>query len=246
MNKLALWGYDRADCRAMFNLSEEDMASKILEYGCGPNILNLQQKKAIQEISNFSHKTDEETNSFEDHVVISCDPLFVLDKDTLSSKVRLIFADVIESIKKNQIPFDFNSSEGLDALVAERLQGIHQFFEDYDLGKMQNRYLGVTDYHLPFSDFYFDFALSAHYLFADLQGQTVDYHLEVIRELARVAKEVRLFPLIDSNGDTSQLLGPVLLGLQQENYGVEVKEVNFHLHKAGNAMLRIWAQQCPI
>ncbi len=113
-------------------------------------------------------------------------------------------------------------------------------------GKAEGRYIGVADYHLPFADFSFDFALSSHYLFADLDEQTVEFHLAVIRELARVAKEVRIFPLIDREGNTSEFLGPVLLGLQQENYGVEVREVAFHLHKTGNAMLRVWAQQCPV
>ena len=70
--------------------------------------------------------------------------------------------------------------------------------------------------------------------------------MRVIRELARVAKEVRIFPLIDRHGQPSPFLGPVLLGLQEGNYGVEVKEVPYHLQPKGNAMLRVWAQQCQL
>ena len=99
---------------------------------------------------------------------------------------------------------------------------------------------------MPFADFTFDFALSSHYLFADLDDQDVDFHLQAIRELARVAKEVRIFPLIDRHGQPSPFLGPVLLGLQQEGYGVEVREVKYYLQPKGNAMLRVWAQQCHI
>ena len=61
-----------------------------------------------------------------------------------------------------------------------------------------------------------------------------------------MASEVRIFPLIDREGNTSEFLGPVLLQLQKENYGVEVREVNYHLHKAENAMLRVWAQKCDV
>ena len=61
----------------------------------------------------------------------------------------------------------------------------------------------MTDYHLPFAHFSFDFALSSHYLFADLDNQTADFHLRVIEELARVAKDVRIFPVVDREGKTS-------------------------------------------
>ncbi|MFI4918140.1 MAG: hypothetical protein ACHP65_01130 [Legionellales bacterium] len=227
MRKLVLWGHGVDDYREMFDLTHDEMNSRILEYGCGASAVNRQQTQA-------------------NHAVVSCDPLFVLDKDTLSSKVTMIFAAMAEEVKTEAAQFDFSRSGSFDNLLVARRQGIDQFFTDYDQGKAQGRYLGVTDYHLPFDDFSFDFALSAHYLFADLDDQTVDFHLAVIRELARVAKEVRIFPLIDREGKTSEFLGSVLLGLQQENYGVEVREVAFHLHKSGNAMLRVWAQQCNI
>jgi hypothetical protein len=96
---------------------------------------------------------------------------------------------------------------------------------------------------LPFDDFTFDLALCSYYLFTPVIADA-DRHLNVIRELARVAKEVRIFPLIDSQGVLSPLLGPVLLGLQQENYGVEVRDVTSSNDLKKNAMLRVWAQLC--
>lgn len=227
MRKLVLWGYGIEDYREMFALSQEDTYTKILEFGCGPSAVNSQQ-------------------TLEGHQIVSCDPLFVLDKDTLSSKTRMIFAQMADEIRHAQAQFDFSRNGTLDNLLVERQKGLQHFFADYEQGKAEGRYLGVTDYQLPFADFSFDFVLVSHYLFADLDDQNTDFHLNVTRELARVGKEVRIFPLIDSEGKTSEFLGPVLLGLQQENYGIEVREVDFHLHQSGNAMLRIWAQQCVI
>lgn len=227
MQKLVLWGQGIDDCREMFGLSEEEMNSKILEYGCGPSAVTIQQFKKQRS-------------------VVSCDPLFILDKATLVSKTQMIFAEMAKEISKEQKLFDFSRSGGLEHLLEERRSGMQEFFVDYDLGKKEGRYLGVSSYPLPFADFSFDFALSAHYLFAGLEEQTLDFHIDLIRELARVAKEVRIFPLIDRQGNTSELLGPVLLALQKDNYGVEVREVDFHLHQTGNAMLRVWAQQCAV
>ncbi len=102
----------------------------------------------------------------------------------------------------------------------------------------------APDQRLPFDDFTFDMALCPEYLF--LQAQTVDASMQAIRELARVAKEVRVFPLSDPHGLPFPLLGPVLLGLNQENYGVEVRDVTSSLQPKGNAMLRVWAQQCQV
>ncbi|USQ14984.1 hypothetical protein J2N86_06725 [Legionella lytica] len=227
MRKLVLWGHNVDEYRDMFDLSQDDMNSRILEYGCGPSAVNAQQ-------------------FHEAHEAVSCDPLFVLDKDTLSSKAVMIFSEMVHEVQKEQDKFDFSEYGSLEQLIEKRQRGMKEFFADYEQGKAEGRYYGAADYHLPYPDFSFDFALSAHYLFADLEDQTIDFHLNVIRELARVAKEVRIFPLIDREGKTSELLGPVLLQLQQENYGVEVREVVYHLHKAENAMLRVWAQKCDV
>lgn len=99
---------------------------------------------------------------------------------------------------------------------------------------------------LPFADFSFDLALCPDYLFADEEYQNIEFHLQQIIELCRVAKEVRIFPLGEVDGVPSPLLGPVLLGLQQDNYGIEIKDVTTPLHPDGSAMLRVWAQQCHV
>lgn len=103
-----------------------------------------------------------------------------------------------------------------------------------------------ADETLPYSNFSFDLALCADYLFLDAKDEDIAFHLQVIRELARVAKEVRVFPLIDRDGTPSPALGPVLLGLQQANYGVEVRQIRLPAHAHDNAMLRVWALQCSM
>lgn len=226
MRKLVLWGHHLDEYKEMFALSDAELNGKLLEYSCGASAVN----------AGFCDKTR----------MISCDPLFTLDKGTLSTKVSLIFEEMVNQVEKHQDKFDFSRYGGLGALVAQRRQGMAEFFADYDKGIAEKRYIPVTDYTLPFTHFEFDFALSSHYLFADLDDQDVEFHLKVIRELARVAKEVRIFPLIDRHGQLSPFLGPVLLGLQQDGYGVEVREVSYHLQAKGNAMLRVWAQQCQL
>jgi hypothetical protein len=227
MRKLMLWGHGSKDYLEMFDLKQEDLHGNIMEFACGPSLFNLEQRKSNQ-------------------MVKSCDPLFVLDKDTLYSKSCLMFAEMAEQVASEQDHFDFSRCGGLEAFLSQRKDAMEHFFADYEQGKSEGNYLGLVEHYLPFEDFSFDLALCSHYLFADLDNQTVELHLSIICELARVAREVRVFPLVDTEGKTSELLGPVLLGLQQHNYGVEVREIPFQLYKSGNAMLRVWAQQCHV
>jgi len=164
----------------------------------------------------------------------------------LASKSSLIFADMLSEVRKQGERYDFSSHGSLEHLVWERKKGMEKFINDYELGLEEGRYVPATDVGLPFKDFQFEYALSSHYLFAGLENQPVELHVAILKELARVAREVRVFPLIDRYGAASEYLGPVLLELQKENYGAEVRDVDYSLQTNGNAMLRIWAQQCSV
>lgn len=227
MRKLLLWGNHLDDYQSMFDLSAANLFGHILEYGCGPTAVNSQL-------------------TWSGHRIDSFDPLFNLDKEHIIPRVESIFETMVARLHSNQEHFDFSSFGGIDALIAQRRQGLNEFFADYEQGQEESRYQALVDYRIPRDDFYFDLALSANYLFADLDDQDVNFHLQVIKEMARVAKEVRIFPLVDRNGQPSPFLGPVLLGLQEENYGIEIKKINYSLQSGANAMLRVWAQQCMI
>lgn len=97
-----------------------------------------------------------------------------------------------------------------------------------------------------FKDFEFDLVLNLNDLFMRQAHKPTDFHINAIKEMTRVGKEVRIFPLLDDKGEISPLIGPVLLALQNENYGIEVKEVPSHLYEHGNAMLRVWAKECVL
>ncbi len=83
MRKLVLWGHHLDEYREMFDLGVEDLATNLLEYGCGPSAVNSELTKQGKKI-------------------ISCDPLFTLDKETLFSKVSLIFDDMAQRLIRDQ------------------------------------------------------------------------------------------------------------------------------------------------
>lgn len=227
MSNLVLWGHGQDDYQEMFDINLNDIAGRVLEYSSGPSAFNTDLHKKGKDC-------------------VSADPLFSLDDATLKSKVSLIFADMAEKITNDHDKFDFSKIGGLTRLLEKRQAGMKKFFKDFDLGLTQQRYLPLQTRTLPFDDFYFDLALSSHYFFGQIDNLDLNLHLQILKELARVAKEVRIFPLIDRHGGPSPFLGPVLLALQQENFGTEVRSVDYSLQSQGNAMLRIWAQTCPL
>lgn len=228
MRKLVSWGHHLDEYRDMFALSEDDLKTcRFLEYGASIGAVNAEaHERGVS--------------------LMTCDPLFMLEKSHLLFHVSSTFEEMVTGMAAEKAQFDFRYYGDFEALIATRRLGMATFFKDYEKGEILRRYLPVQDGLLPFSDFSFDFVLSAYRLFADANATTVEYHLRTIRALARVAKEVRLFPLVDSDGQTSPLLGPVLLGLQQEQYGIEVREVAYQLQPKANAMLRVWAERCEL
>lgn len=227
MRKLVLWGHDLAEYCEMFELTQADLSSKILEVGSGPTAVNRQL-------------TDKGGH------IISCDALFGENEATLRQHSFAEFDFMVEQIKQNQSMFNWQTYGSLENFVAKRRQGVEAFLSDYESAKKEQRLVATSDYQLPFDDFAFELAVSSHFLFANIDNQDVDFHVNVIKQMCRVAKEVRIFPLIDRFANVSELLGPVLLMLQQANYGVEVKQVEYPLQQKGNAMLRVWPLQCDI
>jgi len=227
MRESVLWGHHFNEYQQMFNLVDIDMNARILEYGCGATAVNAEL--------HARHQT-----------IVSCDPLFSLSNQQLHQSVLSTFEEAVQHLKNASTQYDFSRYGTMEALIQQRCEGITEFLADYGKGHMEKRYLPFDGETLPFKDFSFDYALSAYFLFSALEDQDVDFHLRCIRELARVAKDVRIFPLIDRSGQPSPLLGPVLLGLQQTNYAVEVHEVDYQLQLGDHAMLRVWARECPL
>jgi hypothetical protein len=232
MRKLVLWGQSVAEYQAMFDLTDEDLQASIFEFGCGPTAMNA-----------VLHDQPRASD------IVSCDPLFSLEKDLLMQEVNQFFERRVAELRADQYQLDTAGYGGLEHFIQERHLGCEVFFDDFIDGVKEGRYIASSS-PLPFADMTFQYALSSHYFFTNIppseRQDAIVQHIREIKELARIAHEVRIFPIINRTGEASTLLGPVLLALQQADYGVEVREVPFSLYPKGNAMLRVWANTCVI
>lgn len=226
MVRKALWGFHLDEYQGMFDLSDVQMHAGILEYGCGATAINHDLYQAGY------------TN------IISMDPWFGLDSSSIEKKININFEQKYADILSQKNHSDAIHGQELELLLASRRAGIRCFLQDYALGLSEKRYIACLDVQLPFASNQFNYALSSHFFF-DPAGSDAQ-SIERMCELARVANEVRIFPLNDLQGQPSPGLAPVLLALQQLNYGIEIRHVPSRLCAQGNAMLRIWSQACDL
>jgi len=207
----------------MFALTPEDLRCSILDCAGGPASFNVEMTR-------------------KGYKVVSCDPVYQFTVAEIQKRLQDTYQVVIDGVQANwdnYVWLDFQSPAQLGQL---RMATMQQFLADFPLGLQEGRY--VTD-ELPvlsFNTAQFDLALCSHFLFLYSDQLSAEFHLNSILEMARVATEVRIFPLLDISCEPSPWLPLVTNELEQRGYTVEIKQVPYEFQKGGNKLLRVNSQ----
>ena len=206
----------------MLDLTPDDLKLAILDCASGPASFNA-------EMTRLGYK------------VVSCDPVYQFTASEIYQRIQDTYQTIIDGAQATRDNFVWQDIQSPAQLGQIRMAAMRQFLEDFPLGIQQGRY--VTD-ELPVLSFntgQFDLALCSHFLFTYSDQLGADFHQTSILEMCRVAKEVRIFPLlVNFSTETSPLLQPVMKELQQRGYKVEIKQVPYEFQKGGNKLLRIY------
>ncbi len=119
------------------------------------------------------------------------------------------------------------------------MSAMKRFLSDYPEGKEQRRYINVELPVLPFSDKEFDLALCSHFLFLYSEHHSIDFHIQSIAEMCRVAGEARIFPVLELGAKKSRHLAGVVEELRSKGYECSIEKVDYEFQKGGNEMLRV-------
>ena len=114
-----------------------------------------------------------------------------------------------------------------------------RFLADYSSGLRDGRYVVAELPALPFPDQVFELAVCSHLLFLYGDQLSGRFHLDSLRSLIRVAKEVRVFPLIDLDGKLSRHVAPAVEAFRSEGFPIEIVDVNYEFQRGGNQLMRI-------
>lgn len=221
----ASWVYDFSDYQQMYDLDEQDLKKSILDFSAGISSFNAEATKCGAQ-------------------VISCDTTYALSEPKMRLYAEQFLRDTALHLKENPHRLKDASDAMLQRVIDLWGKTEKIFLQDYAAGKAQNRYQPLQLPQLPYATHQFGLTLCTDFIFHHLLS--TDEIAIIVKELCRVSEEVRIFPLLDNYGKMSEELGPLMLMLQKKNYGVEVREVPYQTLKGGNAMLRIWQQECHI
>ncbi len=219
------WGRSFDEYRAMFDLDGRPFARA----GAAPRVLDVGGGPA-----SFTAEAVERGWQ-----AVACDPLYAHDKAAIEGRIEAARAQIMALVRAEPERFVWTSIESPDALERLRLAAMARFLEDYETGREAGRYRTEALPALGLPDDSVDLALASHLLFLYSAQWDAAFHLAAVRELARVAAEVRVFPLLDMAGRTSAHLEPVLAALRAAGYGAEVLPVPYAFQRGGDRMLRV-------
>ncbi|PSB32144.1 SAM-dependent methyltransferase [Chlorogloea sp. CCALA 695] len=220
LDKIILWGRSLKEYIGMFNLTPDEFNLSILDCGGGPASFNAQMTS-------------------QGHKVISCDPIYQFSADEISGRIQETYQTVIDGLKANLANYVWQNIESPEQLGKIRMEAMNQFLNDFPLGLQEGRYVLDELPNLSFKDRQFDLALVSHLLFTYSDHLSLEFHLNSIKELCRVAKEVRIFPLLNISGEQSDLLLPVLQELDNSGYKAGIQQVDYEFQKGGNQLLKV-------
>ncbi len=214
------WGRSLEEYRAMFSLSEGDLARRTLGCGDGPASFNAEL-------------------SARGGSVVSVDPLYRFSAAAIERRVQETFPTMMKQMRANRDDFVWTHVRSLQDLGRRRMQALHGFLADYEEGRRSGRYVEAALPVLPFADAAFELALSSHFLFLYSPQFDLDFHLAALREMLRVAAEVRVFPLLQLGGAPSPHVSGVREALTAAGVCVTVEPVPYEFQRGGNRMLRL-------
>jgi SAM-dependent methyltransferase len=220
LDEVIPWGRSFDEYRRMFALSEQDLTGRILGCGDGPASFNAEA-------------------TAEGYSVISCDPIYDFSGEQIRQRVADCYDKVISEVRLHPDGFVWDYFTEPDHLGRARLAAMCHFLKDFERGKAEGRYVTASLPNLPFRDGQFDIALCSHLLFLYSDQLSFEFHLAAMKELLRVATEVRIFPLLNLERKPSPHVEPVMAILADKGWTSERCRVPYEFQRGGNQMLRI-------
>lgn len=204
----------------MFDLSEGDLRLRLIGCGDGP--------------AGFNARLTEQGGH-----VVSVDPIYEFGTAQIRKRISETYETVMDQMRKNQTDYVWKAIPSIEDLGHVRMSAMNSFLSDFETGKREERYVAGELPSLPFNDGEFEIALSSHFLFLYSAHLSAEFHLRAIQEMLRVAREVRIFPLLTLDGKPSPHHDFVARRLADHGFNIVTKHVAYEFQRGGNEMLLI-------
>ncbi|GJM14384.1 MAG: SAM-dependent methyltransferase [Pseudohongiella sp.] len=218
------WGRSLEEYRLMFALSEADLERKILGCGDGPASFNAELTLAGGN-------------------VVSIDPTYQYNSGELGQRIDEVRCDLLAQMNLNRENYVWDSISSVAELESIRMRAMRTFLADFEEGKSAKRYQCQALPELSFANQEFDLALCSHFLFLYSEQVVLQTHLASVLELSRVAKEVRIYPLLSLDGRESPHLTQVIATLCAHGNTVRLEHVDYEFQRGAREMMVVSSNQ---
>ena len=220
LDQVVPWGRSFDEYRRMFALTADDLQLKIVGCADGPASFNAEATRRGS-------------------TVVSCDPIYRYNVEELRRRIASTCDEILEQTRRNEREFVWSTIRSVDELGTVRMAAMNDFLGDYPAGLAQGRYVDAELPHLPFGDATVGLALCSHFLFLYTTQLGEAFHRSAIREMCRVAREVRIFPLLELGGEPSPLVQRMVDECDSQRFDVSIEAVDYEFQRGGNQMMRI-------
>lgn len=204
----------------MFSLTDADRQKSILSVADGPAGFNAQGTQL-------------------GYTIKSVDPLYCFNATEIKQRFNSVVDNIITQVENSPGDWVWSYHKSPSDLRNNRETALQWFCGDFDQGKIEGRYdIGKLP-RLNYPDASYDLGLCSHFLFLYSDQFDRTFHLNSVREMLRVCREVRIFPLMNLDLQPSPHLEFVIKNLINLDYRCEIKTVVYELQRNGNKMLRI-------
>lgn len=214
------WGRNLKEYSLFFNFSENDFSKRIIGVGDGPASFNYEMK------IRGSH-------------CVSIDPIYQFAEHQLQARFQDTYNNIRTQLREKQDDFVWEYYENHDQVCNDRFQSMTLFLKDFDKGKKEKRYITGSLPDLPLFEGTFELAVCSHFLFLYSHIFDYEFHYQSVKEMLRVAREVRIFPILGMDGRLSEHVPGIINEYRLAGYNVSVQKVEYEFQKGGNKMLKI-------
>jgi hypothetical protein len=199
-------------------LSEQDiLTNKIISFGDGPASFNAEATKK------GSH-------------IVSVDPIYKFSIKEIEDRIYETKDIILEQARINEQNYKWTNIKNLKELEHLRMSAMRLFLDDFEQGLSEKRYVcGELPDRIMFPNDSFDIGLSSHFLLL-YSGLGRDFHIHSIKEMLRVCREIRIFPICNLDSYKTDLLNEVI-DYFSKTVRVGIVPSTYEFQKNANEML---------
>ncbi len=220
INQVVPWGRGYDEYLRYFSLGESELSGRILDCAGGPSDFTAEMNRR-------------------GHHVVAADPLYAFSQAEIARRIDETRPVVMEQAERNVAYFVWDEIGSVEALGKIRSETMNRFLADLPAGLAAGRYLPEALPNLSLPDDSYDLALCSHYLFLYSEQADLETHWSAVREMLRIAKEARFFPVISLRGQRSPHLDPIIERCREQGWKTTVEKVAYEFQRGGNEMLRV-------